>query len=1291
MQFIPRGPDIPNNLLFAHEEGRVVFFCGAGISMGKPANLPSFKDLVKRLFEDCSNTPAWKSRKNAPLDRSLTWLEDTVPGKRKEIIERVYEILNPADLPAENSPIHEALLALARPRNSDATMLVTTNFDRLFERCLQDDTNKQPEIIAPRLPIPKSNYWYKGGVVYLHGLIPENSSNNAHKDNLILTSGDFGRAYLSERWAARFVTELFRNYVVCFVGYSLNDPVMRYLSDALADDGKDGMRLPERYIFLPKREGKNIDKKDYPGLDIISYPKTRNHHLLRDTLKKWAKDYSDRNTRNRIIRDFIDSGTSTLSHTTKVSAVPGIDRFMWALHNKDAAKYFAMMPERPAWEIINVLDAKEFGFDDLISFGHSNIPIEEPDNFHSFSLLEPKIKFEDMTYWNISDSDFKAYNTLDASPVPYFYRWIARYVDNPKTALWVAQRGGSLNVQMKDEILRELARSRKADEHSDPLVYPIMREIWGLILSDDIYPSYDMMSWRDKFYAWLEQYKITGLTPSLERQLKLIIQPKVKLPPNIHVSDYTVEERFPEADELKDAQYIEDIFLVDIDLVPDHGVDELKKIALDEETPDDEKLFYIHFFHSLLCKIFALADDICGDRGHFTVISDNYFNNILDREKDYFSDEWYHLIDAMPKLLKQIMQKDQEKAKAIAMEWLDSRHIFINRLGLHCLRESPLIDSEAIIKILFDDDAKFLTNIYARRQVTPLLESYATQFSEDVHLRIQTILLALEHKDFDYVVFLHLKALQDAEIPLLEEANARIEELKEKLNYFEPAPTPKPTPPPSVEDTESIWVKYLENPPKDPLDPFQQNLSLTWNNLCEVRPLKAFEILKLLSTEESKVGQSWHWHSFFGKIASIARQQVEALSDKDSDGNPENLPNKKLNESDLIAIIDYWLNGMEESNQLEFLSSMLDVVESSLRLLISSDEGNALLNGCMKHIMALLTQYPKHDFDDDLNKQDILTAAINNPIGKFAELVMQYQILTSPQYSEGLLSITKQFFEEILSIKQSDISRYGLCVIARRLIYLFSYDKEWTIEKLIPWFSWNDATKARAAWSGYLWHAHWTPDLIKSLDNDLLATINHIDDVDEDCKDTFAHLIGSLALYETGILSVAKLRECVEKFDENLLCALLEKVRSSLEAVEKGDRGAFWQNRIEPFFQKIWQNDTNKLESSMSHTFEHIILMEGNAFPHAVERLAYQWAAANRKSTETRNFIGRYFRFVLEHLKDKEHAKNYPEDTLNLLYEILDGDIILNEEQRGIWEQHILVHLEPLNDKRLESIKKKLK
>ena len=96
------------------------------------------------------------------------------------------------------------------------------------------------------LPIPKNSRW--NGLVYLHGLLPERTDESA-LNRLVLTSGDFGLAYMTERWAARFVSDLFRNYVVCFVGYSINDPVLRYMMDALAADRMLGESTPQAYAL----------------------------------------------------------------------------------------------------------------------------------------------------------------------------------------------------------------------------------------------------------------------------------------------------------------------------------------------------------------------------------------------------------------------------------------------------------------------------------------------------------------------------------------------------------------------------------------------------------------------------------------------------------------------------------------------------------------------------------------------------------------------------------------------------------------------------------------------------------------------------------------------------------------------------------------------------------------------------------------------------------------------------------------------------------------------------------
>ena len=55
MQFVKGGPDIAERLLQAHEDGRVVFFCGAGISY--PAGLPGFRGLVDELYSRLEIAP----------------------------------------------------------------------------------------------------------------------------------------------------------------------------------------------------------------------------------------------------------------------------------------------------------------------------------------------------------------------------------------------------------------------------------------------------------------------------------------------------------------------------------------------------------------------------------------------------------------------------------------------------------------------------------------------------------------------------------------------------------------------------------------------------------------------------------------------------------------------------------------------------------------------------------------------------------------------------------------------------------------------------------------------------------------------------------------------------------------------------------------------------------------------------------------------------------------------------------------------------------------------------------
>jgi hypothetical protein len=236
MQFIKDGPDIPERLLQAHEEGRVVFFCGAGISY--PAGLPGFDGLVRDLYERLEMSPDSVQQavlKTHQYDTAIGLLEAQHIGGRTAVRREIAAILTSADSSPNATLTHEALLTLSQSR-SGKLRLVTTNFDRLFQVVIERKGLDVEICQAPLLPVPK-NRW--GGLVYLHGLLSP-APRDSVLDCLVVSSGDFGLAYLTERWAARFVGELFRYYTVCFVGYSLNDPVLRYMMDALAADRQRG-------------------------------------------------------------------------------------------------------------------------------------------------------------------------------------------------------------------------------------------------------------------------------------------------------------------------------------------------------------------------------------------------------------------------------------------------------------------------------------------------------------------------------------------------------------------------------------------------------------------------------------------------------------------------------------------------------------------------------------------------------------------------------------------------------------------------------------------------------------------------------------------------------------------------------------------------------------------------------------------------------------------------------------------------------------------------------------------
>ncbi len=155
--------------------------------------------------------------------------------------------------------------------------LVTTNFDRLFSDCDQSVT----EYLAPRLP-RLTPYDMLDGVVYLHGKLNA-QYNDAEGHGLVLSSSDFGKAYLSDGWATEFFRRLTSKFTIVFIGYSGDDPPIRYLLEGFS---RDEVRTGSLYAFQRNESGESLAKWQHKNVKPIPF---ESFDELWSSLSLWAK------------------------------------------------------------------------------------------------------------------------------------------------------------------------------------------------------------------------------------------------------------------------------------------------------------------------------------------------------------------------------------------------------------------------------------------------------------------------------------------------------------------------------------------------------------------------------------------------------------------------------------------------------------------------------------------------------------------------------------------------------------------------------------------------------------------------------------------------------------------------------------------------------------------------------------------------------------------------------------------------------------------------------------------
>lgn len=283
MRFIPGAPDIPDELIKDVVDGQVVFLCGAGVS--KRVGMPLFNELTDAIYADIGETPKnepaeEEALKRGEYDRALGSLErrTRLPKAPSRVRLATTKLLTPAA--GVTLPDHLSLLRLSRDTEG-RVRLMTTNFEPLFECAAHADGQIVPSYAGKATPRPGTPD--DRGILHLHGRIGYDPLRIPASD-LILTSADFGDAYLRDGWASQYIEDRMRLNTLVLVGYAAEDTAMRLLLETL-DADRDRFRDLKKIYAIERQTLASASIWNAKGIVPIEFA---DYNLLYRTLDEWA-------------------------------------------------------------------------------------------------------------------------------------------------------------------------------------------------------------------------------------------------------------------------------------------------------------------------------------------------------------------------------------------------------------------------------------------------------------------------------------------------------------------------------------------------------------------------------------------------------------------------------------------------------------------------------------------------------------------------------------------------------------------------------------------------------------------------------------------------------------------------------------------------------------------------------------------------------------------------------------------------------------------------------------------
>ena len=1145
-ELVANGPIIPVRLMNELDSGRVVFFCGAGISMGPSSDLPSFGGLVDHVYEVNHLKPddvekealdlgePNPARRRPSLDRVLGLLERSnrigPEILRRTVIERL------STSPTGPLFTHEALIKLSR--TAQGVRLITTNFDNRFVKAGLDEKLIDA---SPKLPVPKPHSW--ASTVHLHGRILPGDDGS----NLVLTAADFGRAYLTERWAARFITELFREFIVVFVGYSLGDPVMSYMVDALAAERAKGARFETAYAFA-EHDGTGESKKRVQdgwrakNVEPILYNnKQADHKLLGDTLVEWA----------RIGADPYQARTQIALHEiSKLPSAPSdpvVERVTWALQDPVAAR--ALADSEPMTD-------------------ENDLPKVEAwlDMFARAGLLSRSAQGQNRTGQEDSpvqlvDAGFHTHNAPRPDGVTcQLGRWMARHLHVPQVLVWVLKKGGQLHPVLRDQIRLNLARP-VAEK-----IPPKLRHLWTILaVSDPIDPS---------AFLWTNNQLKTAASVSERRRLEeqviksiapcLIVRPG----PSSYLRTKKYFDRKPR---------------------PISPIDACGHLELSIGYRDEWHQVQEILNHAdVLCRY---AEDLTGYLDHALVLladDDNahsvsylYRPSIAEHDQNLHHDEWVHLIDLVRDSYFALVSSEKVRAENLLNRWVCSRQPLFKRLALHALTENSKSDIRLAKKLLVAGRKRGLWELELRREVLRFLRLAGARLPRELRTEIVRAIHAGPKSKAGKALAADAELLRrekSLRLYKLVQAGATLDK-KSKALADEGKPPAEGIPEERDEflswSGEARWVGREEYAPQDLLAGSIADVVAAlddgridpraFEGLSLQRPVKAaFAIRRLAKRQE---WPSEFWQRFLWSIFGMRSQQKLA-------GRLEQYVARMLSDAP-----DELFSGVG-SAAADFVSGLAErygVKQEASFQIIWHKAWNGVRGA------------PPIYSDDPVGD------ALNHTAGKLSEAALTRLWKYEPKANDGLPESVRPYFDAVATDPNGHLGRV---MLTARLHQLFTIDPDWTGEHLIPLLSPPESDEARGLWSGYAWTPTVGPNLLAAFKEPFLKVLASHETLGRQGQNLI-YLFITICFEAPHELKTEEVHRVMDSLAEKGLSAALRALAHRLNGTPE-ERARAWNDKIKPWLQEYWPSAGARNTTATSEAMLELIVECGDAFPDAV-------------------------------------------------------------------------------------------